>query len=126
MRIIARRSLGQPSRKIESRRRIQGHRIAVKKIRNDGVVSICSKLISHQLGVLPYIFLLSILHSSILIDSIRGDNSGRRDIQILITSGKKENSSILVDIAFGFSNISLDVANFCGCSCWSSTGRKEG
>jgi hypothetical protein len=51
--IVSTRAFRQPCHKIESLRSIQAQWIAIEQIRDDGIVSICRELISHQLAVLP-------------------------------------------------------------------------
>jgi len=53
MRIIAPGAFRQPTHEIKALMTIQAHRITVKKVRNQGVVSIGSVLVGHQLRVLP-------------------------------------------------------------------------
>lgn len=43
----------QPLEDVESLRRVQPHWVSVEEINEQGVVAVCSELISHELGVLP-------------------------------------------------------------------------
>lgn len=91
MGVISTRSLGQPSHKIEIIGSVQAQCIAIEQVRNDGVVSVGSELIGHQLAVLP----------------------DTDDIW------EEENGCVLVNcLAFRFSNVGFDTSsNFDGRSC---------
>ena len=53
MRIVAISSLCQPLHKVKSLGRVQADGVAIEQVRHEGVVSIGSELIGHQLAVLP-------------------------------------------------------------------------
>jgi hypothetical protein len=85
MRVVAISSLCQPLHNIKPRRGVQADGIAIEQVRHEGIVSIGSELISHQLAVLPdadYVW-------------------------------QVENRSILVhDLALGLCDVGFDAADF--------------
>lgn len=51
--VLAVRTFGQPLHEIEVFGTVQGERVAVEDVRNDGVVAVGGVLVGHQLAVLP-------------------------------------------------------------------------
>lgn len=90
MGVLSIRSLRQPSHKIKVLRSVQAQGIAIEQVRNQGIVSVRSILISHQLAVLP----------------------DANDV------GEEEDRGIFVHfLALGLRDISFDAADFDGGSC---------